>query len=375
VNAAKSHAQYTNVSTAYIINQLGGILMAKVIEENTLLEKATVSLVRVQEFDVNQLPRFEHLGGSLNFQNSIKPAERLISLYKRLSSTALEDFPDAILTQIKNQCDADYSKFEQIIEFDPSTPTQQTPSTIRDKYILELTNSYDPTFNLLSPHIAYSLHRSADFQRLDSDARSTFQQIKDEAKGITSSLESLKENAEGILKDIRETAAEQGVSQQALYFQTESTDHETSASKWETRTIVLSITLGLFAIASSLLHKWTWIAPTNTFETVQLVSSKLLIFGVLTYLLILSARNYLNHKHNAIVNKHRQNALMTYKAMIDATDDLGSREAILIQASGCIFSPQATGYTASNDIHGVSGKSMVEILSKPVVQAASSSNK
>jgi len=347
--------------------------MAEVIEENTLLEKATVSLLRMQEFDVNQLPRVEHLGGSLNFQNSIPPAKRLISLYRRLSSTALEDFPDAILTSIKNQCDADYNKFGQIIEFDPSS--QQTPSSVRDSYILQLTNSYDPTFNLLSPHIAYSLHRSADFQRLDSDARSTFQQIKDEAKGITSSLESQKESAEGILKDIRDTAAEQGVTQQAIYFQTESTGHETSASKWETRTIVLSVILGVFAIASIFLHKWSWIAPVNTFETVQLVSSKLLIFGVLTYLIILSARNYLNHKHNSIVNKHRQNALMTYKAMVDATDDLGSREAILIQASGCIFSPQATGYTASSDSHSVSGKSMVEILSKPVVQAASSSNK
>ena len=100
----------------------------------------------------------------------------------------------------------------------------------------------------------------------------------------------------------------------------------------------------------------------NTFETVQLVSSKLLIFGVLTYLLILSAKNYLNHKHNAIVNKHRQNALMTYKAMVDATDDHGSREAILIQAAGCIFNPQTTGYTISGDTPAVSGKSMVEIL-------------
>jgi hypothetical protein len=347
--------------------------MPEIIEENILLKAATVSLLRMQEFDVEQLPRIDELGSSLNFMNSIEPARRLISLYRRLSTTALEDFPDAILNQIKIQCDADYQKFEQIIIFD--TSTQQTPSTVRDAYINQLKVAYDPAFTKLSPHISYSLHRSADFQRLDTDARSTFQKIKDEASSIQKKLESQNESAEGILNDIRETAAERGVTQQAIYFQTESTDHEKDATKWESRTVVVASALAVFAIASIFLHKWSWIAPVNTFETVQLVSSKLLIFGVLTYLLILSAKNYLNHKHNAIVNKHRQNALMTYKAMVDATDDPGSREAILIQAAGCIFNPQTTGYTIGSETPAVSGRSMVEILSKPVVQAAASSNK
>jgi hypothetical protein len=331
--------------------------MAEAIKEKTLLESATDSLLRMQGFDVDQLPRINELGSSLNFQNSVVPARRLISLFRRLSTTALEDFPDVILNQIKAQCDANYQKFDQIIDFDPSA------------------QQYDPAFTQLSPHISYSLHRSADFQRLDSDARSTFQQIKDEASSIQTSLEAQKESAEGILKDIRETAAEQGVTQQAIYFQIESSGHETDALKWEKRTILLASALGIFAVASIFLHKWSWIAPVNTFETVQLVSSKLLIFGVLTYLLILSAKNYLNQKHNAIVNKHRQNALMTYKAMVDATDDPGSREAILIQAAGCIFNPQTTGYTAGGDTPAVSGKSMVEILSKPIVHAAVSSKK
>jgi len=347
--------------------------MAEIIREKTLLESVTVSLLRIQKYDVEQLPRVNELGSSLNFKNAIEPARRLISLFRRLSTTALEDFPDAILDQIKAQCDADYQKLNQIIDFDPSS--QQTPSTVRDTYITQLETAYDPAFNELSPHISYSLHRSADFQRLDSDARSTFQQIKDEAGSIKAKLESQKDSAEGILNDIRATAAEQGVTQQAIYFQTESSDHESDATKWEKRTIWVASALAAFAIASIFLHKWSWIAPVNTFETVQLVSSKLLIFGVLTYLLILSAKNYLNHKHNSIVNKHRQNALMTYKAMVDATDDPGSREAILIQAAGCIFNPQTTGYTIGGDTPAVSGRSMVEILSKPIVQAAASSKK
>ncbi|NVD36755.1 hypothetical protein [Marinobacter lutaoensis] len=347
--------------------------MAKSNNEKTVREQTEESLLRLQEFDVSKLPRVEHLGGSLNFQDAVEPARRLISLYRRLSTTALEDFPDQSLNQIKAQCDGDYQKFGQILEFEPSE--QQTPSAVRDRYIDAVKTAYDPAFNKLSPFISYSLHRSADFQRLDADARSTFQSIKDEAKAIQDSLSQQREEAEGILRDIRETAAEQGVTQQAIYFQTESSQHNTDADKWEKRTIVISAVLGLFAIGSLFLHKWDWLSPTSTYETAQLVTSKILIFAVLTYLLVLSARNYLNHKHNSIVNKHRQNALMTYKAMVDATDDAGSREAILIQAASCIFNPQTTGYTNSSESQAVSGKSMVEILSKPVVQAAASSNK
>jgi hypothetical protein len=76
--------------------------MAEVIKEETLLEKATVSLLRVQEFDVESLPRINELGISVNFQNVIAPARRLISLYRRLSTTALEDFPDSVLNQVKS---------------------------------------------------------------------------------------------------------------------------------------------------------------------------------------------------------------------------------------------------------------------------------
>jgi hypothetical protein len=82
-------------------------------------------------------------------------------------------------------------------------------------------------------------------------------------------------------------------------------------------------------------------------------------------MLFLSARNFLNHKHNAIVNRHRQNALMTHRALIEAAGDHGIREAIMVQAAGCIFSPQNTGYTGGGSSgENPSPKSVVELLSR-----------
>jgi hypothetical protein len=341
--------------------------------EPTLIDVTALSLERMQKFDVERLPRESDLG-KVNFKDAIAPAQKLVSLYQRLTVDALEDFPEKILNTIKGQCDADYQRFQEILDFDVSTQ-QEPPGNVRDRYIQQLESAYASAFTTLHQYIAYSLHRSADFERLSREARATFQGIKDEAAETQQELNTQKTDAESILKDIRETAAEHGVTQQAFYFQTESGAHDADATLWERRTFGLAVALGLFAVATVFLHKWEWIAPTNTFETVQLVTSKILIFGVLTYMLILSAKNYLNHKHNSIVNKHRQNALMTYKEMVDATDDPGSREAILIQAAACIYSAQPTGYAPGGDTQQISGKSMVEILSKPVVQAATNSGK
>lgn len=51
--------------------------MAEVIEEKTLLEQVTVSLLRLQEFDVSVLPRVDHLGGSLNSQETSVSAAQI----------------------------------------------------------------------------------------------------------------------------------------------------------------------------------------------------------------------------------------------------------------------------------------------------------
>src|SRR5690606_5836175 len=103
-------------------------------------------------------------------------------------------------------------------------------------------------------------------------------------------------------------------------------------------------TLVVFAILSLFLHRFEWIKPSSNAEMFQLITSKILIFTVLGYMLIMSARNYTTHKHNAVVNRHRQNALLTYQALVTAAEDTGTQDIVLAHAASCIFSPQETGF-------------------------------
>jgi hypothetical protein len=331
-------------------------------EETALCQEAAASLQRMQEFEVGSLPREAELGRTLNFAEALPAAKRLIELYQRLSLAALDDFPAPQLTHVRNLANQDFNLLDQILKFNTD---QSSPAQVRQSYIQAIINTYAPTFATLHPLIAYSLHRSADFQRLDREARGTLQAVKDRADGLTGELSGQLKKANSIVEEVRKVAAETGVSQQAIYFKDEAQEHLTEAETWRERTVKLAWLLGLYAVASLFIAKIPWLKPDDTYQSIQLGVSKLLIFAVISFMLYLSARNFLSHKHNSIVNKHRQNALMTYKALADAAGSPENREVVLTHAAACIFSPQATGYSHDAGADIAKATSVVEVLGKP----------
>lgn len=330
-------------------------------------EEAIESLERVQKFEVEQLPRKADLGTGLNFQKAVGPARTLIELYNQLPASALSFMPENFQQQVKQQADADFQKLNQPLEFDPST--EANPAQVRDNYVNAIAAAYQPAFTKLHPFIAYGVSRVADFQRLETDARAAVQAARDDAAKLIGQLEESKGEAAQILEEVRRVAAEQGVSQQAIFFKDESAGHQTLADAWESRTMWAAGGLGLYAIASLFIHKIPLLIPKTPYDAFQLLSSNVLIFGVLSYLFFLADNNFLSHKHNSIVNKHRQNALMTFKALADAAGSEESRDVVLTHAASSIFSPQDTGYTKSGSPNGV-GRSLIEIMPKAIANGS-----
>ena len=328
-------------------------------------EDAKKSLSRIQDFDVESLIREEELGTSLNFRNVVPHAVRLIELYKGLSREAVDDLPDSFAEQIRSQADADFNRFQEILEFET---TVGNPNEVRDQLIQQIQNAYDATFSTLHPLISYGSSVTLDVQRMENEARAMIQSVQDHTEGIVKELSDTRDQAQGILDDIRKVAAEQGVSQQAIHFKEESESHAEQSEHWRKRTIKLALGLGGYALLTFFLHKIPWIQPETTIQTIQLVASKILVFVVISYMLFLSARNFMSHKHNAIVNKHRQNALATFQALVDAAHEEANQDVILTHASACIFSPQDTGYSKSGSSSSASDQSVVGLLPKTMVK-------
>lgn len=315
-------------------------------DNSKIIDAARTSLKRIQDFESTKLPRTERLGEDYNFSAAVEPAERLIGLFRQFPEQFLDDLPPSHLNNLKSAADSTFNYFEQILSFDPKASDAYGT---RQTLITSLENHYETVFNSISSLIVFGATRLRDFSAIEGQARAAVQAAKDEVGNFAEDMRAQQEEAKRILDDVRRIAAEQGVSQQSSYFKTEGESHETVAEGWRWQTIYLAIGLGVFAALSTFLHKWSVLSPTNNYEAIQLSLSKLLIFAVIGFLLVLSARNFLASKHNAIVNRHRYNALLTFNALVDAAGSEDRRDIVLTYAASCIFSPQDTGYAKSGE--------------------------
>jgi hypothetical protein len=131
----------------------------------------------------------------------------------------------------------------------------------------------------------------------------------------------------------------------------------------------MTIALGAYAILTLVIHKIPWLSPTTTVEAAQLAVSKGLIFVAIGYLVLFFSRNYLASRHNAVVNRHRQNSLVTYRALVEAAGDQTNREVVLTRAAESIFGAQATGFakTDPGDNRGLSLVSVAHQMARPTI--------
>ncbi len=309
-------------------------------------DKTTKELLEeIQQFDVKSLARKEDLGKALNFEGAIEPAQKIVSLFKMISPNIFNVIPDQSSTTLRTHIETLNSRFNSILNLPPES---QDFSNTRTELIKDLKNVYQQFFTNLIPFINYSFFWSEKKDdRIEETMvlfNSKFKEMESANKKSAEIITDMEKESKNLIEGIRKTAAEGGVTQESVHFKSESDSHDKLSGKWMKATILISVILILF-LSLSIKYKWFTSESQSLSVTIQLVSTKVLIFGVLSYALFLSSRNFLSHKHNAIVNRHRQNALMTFEALASASGTKEGKEVILSHAAACIFAPQDTGYT------------------------------
>lgn len=313
------------------------------------LEQTKASLIRMQQFDPKQLPRVKDLGTKMNFEDVVEPSTRLCALYRQLPVDALQWFSETMLDKVRDQANADFNRFEEILGFEV---TVHDAPHARKRLINQVRTAYDTAFESLYELIAYGVSRVTDIGDVENKARAMLQTVGDETKRLERQMQQRAEEADRVLADIRKVAAEQGVSQEASYFKSESETHATAANAWLTTTVVMTIVLAIMAACTLVMHKWVWLTPTTTYEAIQLAIGKVLLLGAVGSFAVVAARNYAANRHNAIVNKHRQNALLTYRSLVDAAGDEANRDIILQYAAHAIYFDQPTGFAKTDTSDG-----------------------
>jgi hypothetical protein len=160
-------------------------------------------------------------------------------------------------------------------------------------------------------------------------------------------VQNIRKSMATLLSDSQEAAKSIGAGRHAEAFKMLSDQYKKNAAFWLRWTVVIVVVFSILVIASGI---WTFSIPKDDpGRLVQVVVGKVVLLGVLYYLLVLFARSYRANAHLAAVNLHRATALQIFATFADATADEQTKNAILLETTRSIYSHTSTGFLVGED--------------------------
>ena len=259
-------------------------------------------LERLAEMNPQQLGRRDALGSELCFEELAPYFEALLSIWDRVRCLLFADASEKALKQLSDRAGITVTLFDEILSFDASADNMQS---VRSKLLHRVPHVYDDIYEQIPPRVTFE--EGTALETVQQSAREALESVR----GARDEAAEARAEAAEVVAAIKAAAGEAGVERHAGLFRREAEEHMTTARWWLVATFGLCIlTLG------AAIWNYQQILPGATMgfgASVQTVVARLLLFSILYFALILSGRNYRAHRHNAIVNTHRQNALTTFE--------------------------------------------------------------
>ncbi len=340
--------------------------MATPEQRNEKNEEAKKLLEELASQKATSLARTEELSRDINFSDAVPFFEEMIDIAKQLNQRSIDRLALNQINQIIAACTDLKNLIKKVNEF---TLNQNTPADVCKAIIQEIKNAYDAIMEPLTVPLAFTATQATDYAKIEREAKGYHATMREEADAFKKMLESYKVDAEKALQAVKAQAAEAGVATNAQIFLTDSESHTKAAKKWLTATIwasIITLVVAVIFVLISFKYK-----PESTAVAIQYVVSKVILLSTLSFGIFWSARNYKSSKHNETLNKHRANALMTFRAFVEGSGDPQIKEAILLQAAQAAFVNRPTGYDAQEK-ESQTINPVVEILGKSVAKSASS---
>lgn len=338
--------------------------MATVQERRNALKAATDQITELAKVDPKTLARTSDLSPDINFKDAVPHFEEMLDLCKQLSQRDISRLTAPQLAAITGACTMLSGLIQQVSQF---TLNQNTPGDVCRNIVTSISNAYDDVMNPLLLPLAFTATQATDYAKIEREAKGYHTTMKSESEALAKFISTARVEAEHALAAVKEQAAEAGVSTNAQIFVGDSDKHRDLAKTWLKATIsmagfALLVTSG-FLIAAFLYH------PADLASAVQYVVAKLLVASTLSFGVFWCARNYKAQKHNQTLNKHRANALMTFRTFVEGTGDPRVKDAILLQAAQAAFSGRPTGFD-DPEKESQSISPVVEILGKTLPQSS-----
>lgn len=300
--------------------------------------------------------------GDMNFEQCEPVLRQTIDLANEARSLPLDLLPQDTLSQLRKPTENIAKTLKHISEF--RLGGQDNPETQRNGLQDRARAGYDAFHLAFMPHLAYLTVKSIQFPEVIKQSRDFLEGAQTQGQAILDKLAKRGVEAESIVQVIQEAAAKEGVVKFTIRFQEIANEHVTAAKRW----LLAAALLGLATVAVAVGFLW-WLPEGGELSspaTIQRIVTKIIVISLVYFAAIWASRNYRAHRHLNVVNSHRQNVLTTFQTFVKATgdEDKETKNAVLLEATRCIFSPMATGYLGGDQ--ETPNSNIVEVLTRTV---------
>jgi len=304
-------------------------------------------LERVTSLDVDQdLVRASNLGDR-SFKASRALFEEVIEYCDELASFDWPALADPLVKRVADQVENVVTAFEQVRAY-----TIELSEGDRDTRAQQVRAAYESLQSEAVPLLGYLSWHSVDVTTMRQELNRVLEEATSEANTAREQIEALKGEAERVVATIQEAAAEAGVATQADTFRRAALRYEQSAKNWLYITVGVGVLTGFAAVLAVTL--WVRNGDVSDAAVLQVLLAKAVLLAVGLFFTTSAARVYRSSSHLAAVNRHREDALRTFRAFVEgAGDDTDVKNKILLEAAHAAFGQTPTGLLGGNESGGV----------------------
>jgi hypothetical protein len=326
-------------------------------------ERLASQLRQIAGLDVVELAERKSLG-DLNFSEIKDLLDRTIRHAAELVSLPLRELPAPTLDALSAQFDSVFKALQDLYSFKVTEIHEGVTSVkYRDDLQEKARTKCEAFLNYIIQIIPYLKLNDPSFKAAvekSTDSMSELsRQLTSNVSALTAKVDEKIASLDSALQVTRDTAAQTGVTRHAAAFKDAANAHAKSSTYW----LIASALLVVLTVAMALLILFEFPSAglMNDAGIIQKIIARLVIVSILYYSVVWSAKNYKAHRHLSVLNSHRQNALQTFESFVEgAGGDEQTKNAVLLEATHCIFSPANTGYLGAEEDNPTSR--IVEIL-------------
>lgn len=306
---------------------------------------ASADLVQQLEEEIETITRYEGAElisrredwGAIMFDSAAQDIGTALSIALDLSAMPLIHLTDKAAQDISNAIPNVATYLKQIDEFKLQGDAERN----RDGIAANLKNAVAQLHTEASQWIPYLAYKRGDFSENIKRFEDTITTAKAELDEAASFATSKQEEVNRIVEATREASASAGVATFTHEFDREA-KRLAANSRWWLGAVALLAVITVSAAVFSFF--WPSLPDdANSWKALRHVVAKVSVIAVLFTATIWCGRIYRAVGHQRSINRHRALSLKTFQAFVHATDDLATRDAVLIAATRSIFANVPTG--------------------------------